>query len=134
MSITIKQLIERNKQAFDHHYYIESINLSYILINKALKQIIKEELRIEVVEKRIKTSNLIKHINKELVHQPELNVKLSKKAIKDIQLFVALYKDIQKELKYQFPEKKIVDTSLLGLNCIVMLNTSLLKIKHNNVN
>lgn len=133
MATTIKQLIEKNKKAYDNGYLIESINLSYILINKALKQIVKEELKQEVIENKIKTSNLITHIRKELLSNPNLKSKLSKKVIKDIELFIDLYKSISKELKYQYPEKKIIETSLLGINCIVILNTSLLKIKNNKV-
>jgi hypothetical protein len=131
MAVTIKQLIDKNKQAFDQLFYIESINLSYILINKALKQIIKDEFNQEVIEQKIKTSNLISHIKKVFDINPGLKNKLSKKALKDIILFVELYKTIAKELKYQYPEKKISDTAQLGVNCIVMLNTSLLKIKNN---
>jgi hypothetical protein len=133
MATTIKQLIEKNKKAYDNGYLIESINLSYILINKALKQIVKEELKQEVIENKIKTSNLITHIRKEFLSNPNLKSKLSKKVIKDIELFIDLYKSISKELKYQYPEKKIIETSLLGINCIVILNTSLLKIKNNKV-
>jgi len=131
MAVTIKQLIDKNKLAFDQFFYVESINLSYILINKALKQIIKDELNQEVIEQKIKTSNLITHIKKTFDINPGLKTKLSKKALKDIILFVELYKAIGKELKYQYPEKKISDTAQLGINCIVMLNTSLLKIKNN---
>ena len=131
MAVTIKKLIYKNKQAFDQLFYIESINLSYILINKALKQIIKDEFNQEVIEQKIKTSNLISNIKKVFDINPGLKNKLSKKALKDIILFVELYKTIAKELKYQYPEKKISDTAQLGVNCIVMLNTSLLKIKNN---
>jgi len=133
MAVTIKQLIEKNKKGFDNAYFIESINLSYILINKALKQIVKDELKQEVIEQKIKTSNLISHIKKELAVNPTLKSKVSKKVIKDIELFITLYKAIAKELKYQYPEKKITETAQLGINCIVILNTSLLKIKNNKV-
>jgi len=133
MATTIKQLIEKNKKAFDNSYLIESINLSYILINKALKQIVKEELKQEIIENKIKTSNLISHIKKELIANPTLKTKVSKKVIKDIELFIDLYKSITKELKFQYPEKKITETSQLGINCIIILNTSLLKIKNNKV-
>lgn len=133
MAVTIKQLIEKNKKGFDNAYFIESINLSYILINKALKQIVKDELKQEVIEQKIKTSNLISHIKKELTVNPTLKSKVSKKVIKDIELFITLYKAIAKELKYQYPEKKITETAQLGINCIVILNTSLLKIKNNKV-
>ena len=133
MATTIKQLLDKNKKSFDNKCFIESINLSYILINKALKQIVKDELNQEVIEQKIKTSNLIHHIKKEFVANPALKSKLSKKVIKDIELFIKLYKAIGKELKYQYPEKKISETAQLGINCIVILNTSLIKIKNNAV-
>lgn len=133
MAVTIKQLIDKNKKAFDDSHFIESINLSYILLNKALKQIVKDELKQDVVEQKIKTPDLINYIKKEFALNPALKTKLSKKAIKDIELFVDLYKSIGKELKYQYPEKKITETSQLGINCIVILNTSLIKIKNNKI-
>lgn len=85
------------------------------------------------MNKKIKTSNLISHIKKELTINPALKSKISKKVIKDIELFIDLYKAIAKELKYQYPEKKINESAQLGINCIVILNTSLLKIKNNKV-
>ena len=127
MAVTIKQLLDKNKKSFDNQCYIESINLSYILINKAVKQIVKDELNQEVIEQKIKTSNLISHIKKEFVANPALKSKLSKKVVKDIELFIKLYKAIGKELKYQYPEKKITETAQLGINCIIILNTSLIK-------
>lgn len=133
MATTIKQLLDKNKKSFDNHCFIESINLSYILINKALKQIVKDELNQEVIEQKIKTSNLISHIKKEFIANPALKSKLSKKVVKDIELFIKLYKAIGKELKYQYPEKKITETAQLGINCIIILNTSLIKIKNNPV-
>ena len=133
MAVTIKQLLDKNKKSFDNQCYIESINLSYILINKAVKQIVKDELNQEVIEQKIKTSNLISHIKKEFVANPALKSKLSKKVVKDIELFIKLYKAIGKELKYQYPEKKITETAQLGINCIIILNTSLIKIKNNAV-
>ena len=133
MAITIKQLLDKNKKSFDSQCFIESINLSYILINKALKQIVKDELNQEVIEQKIKTSNLINHIKKEFIANPALKSKLSKKVVKDIELFIKLYKAIGKELKYQYPEKKITETAQLGINCIIILNTSLIKIKNNPV-
>ena len=134
MATTIKQLLDKNKKAFDNSYYIEALNISYILINKALKQIVKDELHQEVIEQKIKTSNLIKYIKKEIIANPAIKIKLTKKVIKDMELFITLYKAIGKELKYQYPEKKISDTALLGINCIVILNTSLVKIKNNPIN
>lgn len=134
MAATIKLLMNNNKKAFDSHYYIESMHLSLILINKALKQIVKDELKQELVDQKIKTSNLLSFIKKEHQINPDLKTKLSKKVIKDIALFLSLYKSIHKELKYQFPERKIFETAQLGINCIVILNTSLIKIKNNSVN
>ena len=133
MAITIKQLIDQNKKAFDQGFFIESLNLSYVLVNKALKQIAKEELKQGVLDQKIKTGSLISSIKKELASNPVLKKKLNKKIVKDIQLFASLYKEINKELKFQFPEKKIADTSQLGINCIVVLNTNLIKIKNNKV-
>lgn len=133
MSVTIKQLIEKNKSAFDSGFYIESLSLSYILINKGLKQIIKDDLALEMLDQKIKTSNLITHIKKEIDSNPSIKTKISKKVIKDLKLFITLYKTILKELKYQFPEKKIKDTAQLGINCISILNTSLIKIKYNKI-
>lgn len=133
MAVTIKQLIDKNKKAFDNTYFIESINLSYVLINKALKQIVKDELQQEHIDQKIKTSSLISNIKKELIINPSLKTKVSKKLIRDILLFIDLYKTITKELKYQFPEKKITETAQLGINCIIILNTSLVKIKNNKV-
>src|SRR4051812_21680051 len=133
MAVTIKQLMDKNKKAFDSDYFIESINLSYVPINKALKQIVKDELKQEHIDQKIKTSSLISNIKKELVTNPNLKIKISKKLIKDMQLFIGLYKIITKELKYQFPEKKIAESAQLGINCIIILNTSLIKIKNNKV-
>lgn len=133
MALTIKQLIDKNKVAFDSHFYIESINFSYILINKALKQIIKDEFHSEIVDQKIKTTDLIYLIKQKLNNHPVLKIKITNKLIKDIELFLSLYKTLNKELKYQFPEKKIEDTAKHGINCIIMLNTSLIKIKNNKI-
>lgn len=64
---------------------------------------------------------------------PGLKAKLPKKVIKEIELFISLYKTINQELKFQYPEKKIIETAQLGINCIVILNTGLVKIKNNKV-
>jgi len=133
MAITIKTLIDKNKKAFDSKYFIESLNLSYILINKALKQIVKDDLNIELIDQKVKTSLLVSQIKKELVLNPSLKSKITKKVINDIGLFLYLYKVLHKELKFQFPEKKIEDAATLGINCIVILNTSLVKIKNNSI-
>ena len=133
MAVTITSLIQKNKKSFDEEFLIESLSLSYILINKALKQIIKNDLQEEVVNQKTKTSSLIVRIKKEILKNPNIKASISKKAMKDIVLFINLYKEIFKELKFQYPEKKIKDTAQLGINCISMLNTSLVKIKNNAV-
>lgn len=130
---TIKHLIQKNKEAFDNGYFIESISLTYILINKAVKQIVKDELQQELMDQKIKTSFLLKFIKKNHLEVPGLKAKLPKKVIKDVEHFITLYKEINRELKFQLPEKKINDTAQLGLNCMVMLNNNLLKIKNNKI-
>lgn len=134
MTYTIKQIIDKNKKAFDSGYFIESINLSYILINKALKQVVTDDFKEDIVNPKIKTNILIKHIREVLNHNDVLKTKISKCSLKDISQFISLYKSISKELKYQYPEKKIADTATLGINCVIVLNTSLIKIKNNRIN
>ena len=131
MAITIKYLIDQNKKAYDSKYYIESLSLSYILINKALKQIVKDEFNVVAIDQKIKTNSLVSQIKKEQALNIALKTKVTKKVIKDIELFLELYKILHKELKYQFPEKKIEDAAKLGIQCIIILNTSLVKIKNN---
>lgn len=133
MAVTIKTLIDKNKKAFDSKFFIESLSLSSILINKALKQIVKDEFNLELIDNKIKTSNIVSQIKKELIKTPTLKVRITRKVLKDIELFLKLYKLIHKELKFQFPEKKIEDAATLGINCIVILNTSLIKIKNNKI-
>jgi len=133
MAVTIKTLIDKNKSAYDAKFFIESLSLSYILINKALKQIVKDEFDIELIDQKIKTVDLVRQLKKELAAHPTLKSKVSKKLVKDISLFLDLYKLLHKELKFQFPEKKIQDAATLGINCIIILNTSLVKIKNNKV-
>lgn len=133
MAITVKQLMQKNKDAFDQKHFIESISLTYILINKAIKQIVKEELQQELMDQKIKTSFLLRFIKKNHLEVPGLKTKMPKKIIKDISHFIKLYKEINRELKFQMPEKKIQDTAQLGINCVVMLNTSLVKIKNNKI-
>lgn len=133
MATTIQQLIRKNKKAFDDKFYIESICLTYILINKAIKQLVKDELQEELNGQKIKTTLLLKFIKKHHLQVPGLKAKLPKKVIKEIELFISLYKIINQELKFQYPEKKIIETAQHGLNCIVILNHNLVKIKNNKV-
>ena len=133
MAVTIKTLIDKNKTAYDCSYYIESLSLSYILINKALKHIANVEFNVEQIDQKIKTLDLVSQLKKEVIKNQNLKAKISKTLLKDIELFLKLYKLLHKELKFQFPEKKIQDTATLGINCIIILNTSLVKIKNNSV-
>lgn len=134
MTYTIKQIIDKNKKAYDSKFFIESISLSYILINKALKQIVTNDFKEEIVNPKIKTNVLLKHIRDVINHNEVLKTKISKRSLKDISQFISLYKMINKELKFQYPEKKIADAAALGISCVVVLNTSLIKIKNNSIN
>lgn len=106
MAVTIKALIDKNKMAYDAKFFIESLSLSYILINKALKQIVKDEFQTEQIDQKIKTTELVSLLKKEVVKNQNLKIKLTKTLLKDIELFLILYKLLHKELKFQFPEKK----------------------------
>ncbi|MFO0322408.1 MAG: hypothetical protein ACK504_08270 [Bacteroidota bacterium] len=134
MAQTIKTLIKKNKLAFDSKFYIESLSLSYILINKALKQVVKDHFKIALNDHKLKTSDLISQIKKEFIKNPGVKIRITKTAVRDIEYFLKLYKSLYKELKYQYPEKKIEDTANLGISCLVILNTSLIKIKNSAFN
>ncbi len=131
MSPALKQLVTRNKLAFDSKFYIESLSLSYILINKELKELVKKDLPVDALEVKIKTTDLIKIIKKELKENSILKAKLSKKVFNEVIHFNRLYKDVYKELKFQYSEKKIFETAKLGIDCVAMLHTNILKAKHN---
>jgi hypothetical protein len=97
------------------------------------KNMSDHEIDKYITAKKIKTVDLVGQLKKELAAHPTLKSKVSKKLVKDISLFLDLYKLLHKELKFQFPEKKIQDAATLGINCIIILNTSLVKIKNNKV-
>ena len=78
MAVTIKTLIDKNKSAYDAKFFIESLSLSYTLINKALKQIVKDEFDIELIDQKIKTADLVSQLKKELDTHPTLKSKVSK--------------------------------------------------------
>ena len=52
------------------------------------------------MNQKTKTAYLIAHIKKEILNNPNIKASISKKAMKDIVLFVSLYKEIFKELKF----------------------------------
>ncbi|MBK7669127.1 MAG: hypothetical protein IPJ32_18360 [Sphingobacteriaceae bacterium] len=130
MALSIKELIEKNKNAYKHQYYIESVNLSYGLITKALKQIISEE-KISTGAARMKLSDCIKIFKQHYTTSPIFKKKLKKTVYKNICEFNADYKLLSKELKYQYPELKLKHASKRGIEIMVNLNTSLIKIRSN---
>lgn len=130
MALSIKELIEKNKTAYQHHYYIESVNLSYGLITKALKQIITEE-KIATGSPRMKLSDCIKVFKAHYTKSPVFKKKLKKNVYRNICEFNNDFKAVNKELKYQYPEVKLKHTSKRGLEIMVNLNTTLVKIRSN---
>ena len=130
MALSIKELVEKNKNAYKQQYYIESVNLSYGLITKALKQIISEE-KISAAGSRMKLSDCIKVFKGHYSKSPVFKKKLKKNVYKNICEFNADYKLLSKELKYQYPELKLKHTSKRGIEIMVNLNTSLIKIRSN---
>ncbi len=130
MALSIKQLVEKNKSAYKQQYYIESVNLSYGLITKALKQIISEE-KISSGEERMKLSDCIKIFKQHYITSPVFKKKLKKTVYKNICQFNSDYKSLSKEIKYQYPELKLKHASKRGIEIMVNLNTSLIKIRSN---
>lgn len=130
MALSIKELIEKNKNAYKDQYYIESVNLSYGLITKALRQIISEE-KIGSEVSRMKLSDCIKIFKQHYNTSPEFKKKLKKNVYRNICEFNADYKLLNKELKFQYPEVKLKNTSKRGMEIMVNLNTSLVKIRSN---
>lgn len=130
MALSIKELIEKNKTAYQHHYYIESVNLSYGLITKALKQIIAEE-NIGNGTSKMKLSDCIKVFKDHYAKSPVFKKKLKKNVYRNICEFNTDYKILNKELKYQYPELKLKNASKRGMDIMVNLNTTLIKIRSN---
>jgi hypothetical protein len=130
MALGIKELVEKNKNAYKQQYYIESVNLSYGLITKALKQIITEE-KLNTGTARMKLSDCIKIFKQHYSNSPVFKKKLKKNVYRNICEFNADYKLLSKELKYQYPELKLKHTSKRGIEIMVNLNTSLIKLRSN---
>jgi len=130
-AITIPSLIEQNKDAYEKSHFIESIYLSQILINKALKQVIKEEYPDFKMNGRYKVPQLIKVLSDAYKTSPAMKVKLKKVVFREIELFSDHFKSVTKELKFQYPESKIKLAAALGMKTTAMLNTTLLRIRNN---
>jgi hypothetical protein len=129
MSLRIKDLVQKNKAAYDKHFYIESVNLSYILIVAALRSIIKgEKLNLKA---QPKLSECIKVMKSHYTKAPLFKNKLKKSAFKNIMDFNADYKEVMKAIRYQYPDVKLKTAAKKGIHNIVMLNTTLIKLRSN---
>lgn len=131
MALTVKDLLEKNRKAYKEHYYIESAYLSYALITKVLKQIIVEE-KIPGTTARLKLSETIKFIKPKYTASPLFTRKLKKSVFNSICEFNSEFKTVNKEMKYQYPEVKLKHLAKKGLDVLVNLNTTLIKLKSNN--
>ncbi len=127
---TIKQLIDKNKVAYESQFYVESIHLSYILIIRALKQITNEE-KISVHNTHAKLNEFTKKLKSHYSKAPLFKKKLKKEIYRHIVQFNSDYKLVTKELKFQYPEIKLRNTARSGIQIIIKLNTTLIKLKNN---
>lgn len=129
---TIKLLVDKNKEAFKHHFYTESLTLSYILIIKALRQIAVDSKLLNSA-RREKLNGYLKLLNKEYDVNPLFNKKIKKSVVNQIVEFSANYKQVMKEIKFQYPEIKLKNTAKQGIQCVILLNTTLIKLKSNKI-
>lgn len=111
--------------------FIESMYLSHVLINKALKQVIKEEYEKFRINGKYKMSQLTKVLEEAYAVSPGIKSKLKKNVFREIMLFNDHFKEVSKELKFQYPESKIKTTASLGIRVTAMLNATLSRIKNN---
>jgi hypothetical protein len=130
MAITIKDLLQKNKNAHKQHFYIESVYLSYNLMSKVLRRFVIEE-KLTAEHPKAKLSDYIKAIRPQYENSPAFGKKLKKAAFKAICDFNSDFKSLNKELKYQYPEVKLKHASQKGINALVQLNTSIVKLKNN---
>lgn len=130
MALTIKELFEKNKQAYKQQFYLDSVFLSYNLILKTTKQICSDE-GIKTGAGKLKLSDVNKHLKAHYLKTPMFTKKLKKSVFKDVCLFNDEFKALSKELKYQYPEIKLKNAAKRGLDILVKLNTSLIKLKNN---
>lgn len=133
MALSIKELIEKNRSAHKQHFYIESVYLSYNLIGKVLRQILIEE-KILKANGKAKLSVYIKTVKLHYNTLPAFSRKMKRSVFKTISEFNADFKTVNKELKYQYPELKLKATSQKGINALVLLHTSVVKLKSNKRN
>ena len=133
MALSIKDLIQKNRNAHKQHFYIESVYLSYNLIGKVLRQALVEE-KILAANNKAKLSQYIKSVKLHYVKSPAFSRKIKKSVLKTINDFNRDFKIVNKELKYQYPELKLKHTSQKGINALVLLHTSLVKLKSNRNN
>jgi hypothetical protein len=133
MALSIKDLIEKNRNAHKQQFYIESVYLSYNLIGKVLRQTLTEE-KINLNKGKAKLSDYIKAAKSHHNSSLTFNRKLKKSVLNSINDFNIDFKILNKELKYQYPEIKLKNTSQKGLNALVLLHTSLVKLKSNKEN
>ncbi len=133
MALSIKDLIQKNKNAHKQHFYIESVYLSYNLLSKVLRQVLIEE-KLSGATNKAKLSEYIKTIKAHYVASPAFNRKVKRSVFKTISDFNSDFKTVNKELKYQYPELKLKSTSQKGINALVLLHTSIIKLKSNKNN
>ena len=127
---TVKQLLDKNKKAYEGQFYVESLNLSYILIIRALKQITNEE-KISIPNPQAKLNEFAKRLKSHYSKAPQFKKKLKKDIYRHIVQFNSDHKIVTKELKYQYPEIKLRNTARSGIQIVVKLNTTLIKLKNN---
>lgn len=132
MALSIKELIEKNKKAYNQHFYIESVFLSQSLAKKALRQIVTEE-KIQLAVTKPKLSDCLKALKEEYNKKPAFKSKLKKALYNNICEFNKDYKMLSKELKYQYPELKLKHTAKRGIEVVASLHTTLIKLKANRI-
>lgn len=130
MALTIKELFEKNKKAYKQQFYLDSVFLSYNLILKTTKQICSDE-GIKMGAGKLKLSDVNKHLKTHYIKTPLFTKKLKKSVFKELCLFNNEFKALSKELKYQYPEVKLKNAAKRGLDILVKLNTSLIKLQNN---
>jgi hypothetical protein len=130
MALTIKELILKNKNAHKQHFYIESVYLSYNLIGKVLRQALIEE-KIFNAKSKAKLNEYIKTVKDQYGKSPNFQRKIKRSVLKTVSEFNTDFKTVNKELKYQYPELKLKHASQKGINALVLLHTSLVKLKSN---
>jgi len=128
-----KDLVLRTKKAFDNHCYIETISLSHLLIFSSLKLLCKSE-GIKIQTSPPKFNDYLKAVKTTYSQNPELSKKFKKSAFNRIVEFNSEYRKIMKQLKFQYPEIKIMNTAKNGMNTITIVNTELIKLRSNKKN